>query len=343
MTSHRRLGEGGGPPAWQHDGMSDAASVHLVSGEEELLTSRAVSGIVSAAKAADADVEVRQYEAGSVVPGELAEMLSPSLFGGNRVLVIKAAQDAKKDVIAALVGYAKSPEPDVILVLQHNGGAKGKALVDGLKAAKANVVAIPKITKARERTEFVTAEVRRLGGRANEDAAEALIAAVGTDLRDLASACSQLVADTGGAIDRRTVARYYQGKAEVSGFQVADAAMVGDVAAALEALRWALHIGVDPVPIADALADGIRTVARVASAGRGNSYQIAGNLGMPAWKVERAQRQARGWTADALVDAMRVAAELNAAVKGGSDDREYALERAVFAVAAARQGGGGAR
>ncbi|GIJ75297.1 DNA polymerase III subunit delta [Virgisporangium ochraceum] len=323
--------------------MADAANVHLVVGDEELLASRAVAGIVAAAKAADADAEVRQYEAGSLVPGELAEMLSPSLFGGNRVLVVRAAQDAKKDVIAALVGYAKSPEPDVTLVLQHSGGAKGKALVDGLKAAKATVTAVVKITRARERVEFVTAEVRRLGGRANEDAAEALIAAVGTDLRDLVAACSQLVADTGGTIDRKIVARYYQGKAEVSGFQVADAAMVGDVAGALEALRWALHIGVDPVPIADALADGIRTVARVASAGRGNSYQIAGNLGMPAWKVERAQRQARGWTADALVDAMRVAAECNAAVKGGSDDREYALERAVFAVAAARQGGGGAR
>ena len=98
-------------------------------------------------------------------------------------------------------------------------------------------------------------------------------------------------------------------------------------------------MGVDPVPIADALADGVRTVARVASAGRGSPYQLAGSLGMPAWKVERAQRQSRGWTPDALVDAMQAAAECNAAVKGGSDDRGYALERAIFAVAAARGGG----
>jgi DNA polymerase-3 subunit delta len=116
--------------------------------------------------------------------------------------------------------------------------------------------------------------------------------------------------------------------------------MVGDVPAALEALRWALHVGVDPVPIADALADGVRTVVRVAAAGRGNTYQLASSLGMPPWKVERAQRQARGWTADGLVDAMRAAADCNAEVKGGADDRGYALERAIFAMAAARQGGG---
>jgi DNA polymerase-3 subunit delta len=117
--------------------------------------------------------------------------------------------------------------------------------------------------------------------------------------------------------------------------------MVGDVPGALEALRWALHVGVDPVPIADALADGVRTVARVASAGRGSAYQLAGTLGMPAWKIERAQRQSRGWNAEALVDAMQAAAACNAAVKGGAEDRGYALELAVTAVAAARRSGGG--
>jgi DNA polymerase-3 subunit delta len=208
-----------------------------------------------------------------------------------------------------------------------------------LKQAGADVVPAGKISKHRERVDFVRNEIRRLGGKTTEDAAEALLAAVGNDLRELVAACSQLVVDTSGRIDAQTVARYYRGRAEVSGFTVADAAMVGDAAGALEALRWALHVGVDPVPIADALADGVRTVARVAAAGRGNSYQLAGNLGMPPWKVERAQRQARGWTAEALVDAMRVAAECNAAVKGGSDDRGYALERAIFGVVAARGGG----
>jgi DNA polymerase III subunit delta len=115
--------------------------------------------------------------------------------------------------------------------------------------------------------------------------------------------------------------------------------MVGDLAEALEGLRWALHTGVDAVPIADALADGVRTVARVAAAGKGSAYQLASSLGMPPWKVERAQRQARGWNPEALVVAMQAAAECNAAVKGGAEDRGYALEKAIFAVVAARKGG----
>lgn len=313
----------------------------LVLGEEEYLANRAVTDAVAAARTADPAVEVRSYEAGELSAGEVSELLSPSLFGGRRVVVVRRGQDTRKDLTAALLSYAAAPDPEVMLIVTHAGGAKGKALADGLRKAGATVVSAARITRHRDRVEFIRDEVRRRGGKCDEAAAEALLAAVGNDLRELAAACSQLVSDTGGRFDAATVARYYRGRAEVSGFTVADAAMVGDTAAALEALRWALQTGVPVVPIADALADGVRTVARVASAGRGSPQALASKLGMPPWKVERGQRQARGWSPEGLVEAMRVAAECNAAVKGGSDDSGYALERAVLAVTAARNAGGG--
>ncbi|MEV4385818.1 DNA polymerase III subunit delta [Micromonospora sp. NPDC049580] len=316
------------------------APILLVLGDEELLATRAVTEAVERVRSVETEVDVREYQAGALTVGEIAEMLSPSLFGGRRLLILRSGQDARKDLVAALLAYAKNPDPDVQLLVLHLGGAKGKAFADGLRSAGAMVIPAAKLKGHRERVAFVRDEIRRAGGRCTDDAAEALIAAVGNDLRELAAACSQLIADTDGRISAETVARYYRGRVEVTGFTVADATMVGDVPAALEALRWALHVGVDPVPIADALADGVRTVARVASAGRGNPYQLASSLGMPAWKIERAQRQGRGWTPEGLVRAMQVAAECNAAVKGGSDDRAYALERAVFSVAAARQGSG---
>ncbi|MBB5477003.1 DNA polymerase-3 subunit delta [Micromonospora parathelypteridis] len=314
------------------------APILLVLGDEELLATRAVTEAVAKVRSVDAEVDVREYQASALTVGEIAEMLSPSLFGGRRLLILRSGQDARKDLVAALLAYAKNPDPEVQLLVLHLGAAKGKAFADGLRAAGATVVPAAKLKGHRERVAFVRDEIRRAGGKCSDDAAEALIAAVGNDLRELAAACSQLIADTDGRISADTVARYYRGRVEVTGFTVADATMVGDVPGALEALRWALHVGVDPVPIADALADGVRTVARVASAGRGNAYQLASTLGMPAWKIERAQRQGRGWTPEGLVRAMQVAAECNAAVKGGSDDRAYALERAVFSVAAARQG-----
>ncbi|MEV6637109.1 DNA polymerase III subunit delta [Actinoplanes sp. NPDC051470] len=321
-------------------GVSDAppAPLLLVQGDEELLAARAVEAAVASARAAEPGADVREYEAGQLTPGEVAEMLSPSLFGGRRVLVVRGGQDARKDLAVALLAYAKNPDPDVTLIVTHPGGAKGKAFADGLKSAGATVVAAAKLKGDRERVAFVRDEFRRHGGKCDEAAASALIQAVGNDLREIAAACSQLLADTDGKITPGVVARYYRGRAEASGFTVADAAMIGDVPGALEALRWALHVGVDPVPIADAIADGVRTVARVASAGRGNPYQMASSLGMPAWKIQRAQERARGWSPEGLVDAMQAAADCNAAVKGGAEDRGWALEQAVFAVAAARKG-----
>ncbi|MGH3737997.1 MAG: DNA polymerase III subunit delta [Micromonosporaceae bacterium] len=311
-------------------------AIRLVLGDEELLVSRAIAETTGAARAADPHADVDEYDGRDLTSGELAEMVSPSLFGGYRVAVIRGGQDIKKPMVETLLRYATDPVEDVCVLVAHAGGGRGKALADGLREAGAEVVSAARITRHKERVAFVVDEVRRLGGRCPEAAAEALVAAVGSDLRELASACAQLMADQGGRLSVDLIQRYYRGRAEVSGFTVADAAVVGDVPGALEALRWALAVGVDPVPIADALADGVRTLSKVASAGRGNPYRLASTLGMPAWKVEKAQRNARGWTAHGLAAAMHVAAEVNAAVKGGSDDRGYALERAVLAVAAAR-------
>jgi len=312
------------------------APLRLVLGDEELLVSRAVEEVARRARRTDPDADVRELDATAAAGGELAELVSPSLFGAVRVVVVRQAQDAGKELAAALIACAEDPVEGTSLVVVHAGAAKGKALAERLTALGAVVVPCARVTKHRDRLAFVRTEITRAGGRATEEAAEILLDAVGTDLRELASACAQLVADTGGNVDADVVHRYHRGRAEVSGFTVSDAAVAGDAPAALEALRWALSVGVDPVPIAAALADGVRTVARVASARRGSPYQLAGQLGLPPWKVERAQRQARGWSPEGLAEAMHAAARADADVKGQSEDRTYALERAVLAIAAAR-------
>ena len=323
-------------------GMPDRvdALLRLIVGDEELLVSRAVSDVVAAARAVDPECDVRDLVAADLVPGDLFDLLSPSLFGEHRVVVIRGAQDARADLVAALRAYAADPSEEVRLVVVHPGGAKGKALLDALRSAGALVVDCPKITRAEERQMFVRAEVARCGGAIAPDAAAILIDAVGTDLRELATTCAQLVADSGGRVDAAAIGRYHRGRAEVTGFAVADRAVIGDVAGALEALRWALAIGVAHVLVADALADGVRSVARVSSAGRGNPFTLATSLGMPPWKVKRAQSQARGWTEPGLAVALQIVADLNAGVKGAAADPSYALESAIRSIATARSARG---
>jgi DNA polymerase III subunit delta len=132
------------------------------------------------------------------------------------------------------------------------------------------------------------------------------------------------------------VREYHKGRAEVSGFAVADLAVVGRSGPALEALRHALSVGVPHVVIADALADGVRSIARVSAAGRGDQYALAKKLGMPPWKVKRASSQARGWSEDGLRSAFATVATLNADVKGEAVDPGYALEVAIRRLGVAR-------
>ena len=205
-----------------------------------------------------------------------------------------------------------------------------------MEAAGAEEHDCRRVTKAAERADFVRAEFRAAGVRVSVDVVQAVLDAIGSDLRELAAACSQLVADTGGRIDVAAVRRYYSGRAEVSGFEVADLVLAGERERAMEALRWATLRGVPPVLLADALADGVLTIARVGSAGRGDPFGLASSLGMPPWKVKRAQAQARRWTPQSIGAALAIVAELNADVKGQAVDADYAVENAVQRVLAIR-------
>lgn len=323
-------------PATAADLPTPLPPVVLLVGDEELLVDRAVGAVTAAARAADASVSETERVGGQLDGPELHELLGPSLFGESRVLVIRAAQDVRAAVVACLLPYLQDPAEGTVVVLQHAGGAKGKALLDAVRKTKPLEIGCARPTRPEERAEFVRNEVRLHGGRIGPEAVAALLDAVGSDLRELAAVSAQLVSDSGGDVTADVVRTFHKGRAEVTGFVVSDLAVVGRSGPALEALRYAMDIGVPHVVLADALADGVRSVARVSAAGRGSEYELAKRLGMPPWKVKRAAGQARGWSEAGLRQALGVVATLNADVKGAAVDPGYALETAVRRIGAAR-------
>ncbi|NBM14815.1 DNA polymerase III subunit delta [Streptomyces sp. GC420] len=312
------------------------APLTLAVGQEDLLLDRAVQQVVAAARAADADTDVRDLTSDQLQPGTLAELTSPSLFAERKVVVVRNAQDLSADTVKDLKAYFTAPAEEITLVLLHAGGAKGKGLLDAARKAGAREIPCPRTTKPADRLSFVRSEFRAAGRSATPEASQALVDAIGSDLRELASAVAQLVADVEGTIDEAVVGRYYTGRAEASSFTVADRAVEGRAAEALEALRWSLATGVAPVLITSALAQGVRAIGKLASAPRGaRPADLARDLGMPPWKIDRVRQQMRGWSADGVAEALRAVAEADAGVKGGGDDPEYALEKAVVTVARA--------
>ena len=276
-------------------------ALQLVLGEEELLVERAVEAIVAEVRAVDPDGRAAQAPRGrdhACRPGR--EPLAVAVRRGSRRRAARRARGGQGP---------------------HGGGARAWRPISprawcwwcstraaratrrwSTRCARRSPPSPRAIGSPATRSGRSSCAARR-GGRAGgsrQAAVPVLIEAVGSDLRELAAATAQLVADTGGTVDESAVRRYYRGRAESSGFAVADKVIVGDRAGALEALRWAQVLGVPSVLIADALADAVRTLARVGAAGRGDPNRLAGSLGMPPWKIRKAQQQVRHWSPGAL-------------------------------------------
>ena len=303
----------------------------LIQGAEELLADRAISEAVAANKGAT----VTHLTADTLELGQITDALAPSLFGDARVIVIKDIQDLASDLSDEISTYLEDPDDGVLLLLWHKGGVKGKALVEKIKKNKPTLIAAEAIKKESDKADFVRSEFARLGRKITGEAIVAIVDALGSDMRELSGACSQLASDVavGSTITEDDVATFQQGRIETTGFDVADAVLDGKTDLALVTLRQALETGVDPVMIISALASSLRALAKVSGASRGlKSFELAGTLGLSPWQIDKARRQLAGWTPATLAGAVVVLSQADADIKGAASDPIYALERSVIAI-----------
>ena len=291
-------------PAWNEVGL---APIILIRAGEEVLADRAVARVLSLARQKDPTTEVVRLEAATYESHQLDALVSPSLFGEPKLVHVPALEQMSDALLADLLAYASHADPDVVVLLRHNGGQRGKKLLDALAASPYPVVTIEAVKSPKDKAALVTADVRAAGRRIETEAVGALVDALGSDLRELLSAVDQLVAD-----------------------------VEGNVAKAVTALRHAIATGTEPVPLVAALAMKIRQLARVAASG--GRQMSPRDLGMAPWQVDRARRELAGWSDDALAYAIQAVARADAEVKGASRDPVHAVERAVLAICNARHG-----
>ncbi|WJZ03370.1 DNA polymerase III subunit delta [Corynebacterium freiburgense] len=306
--------------------------VHLILGDEPFLAERVRSELIAHIRAQiGGEVPVSIVRAGDIGVPELAELLSPSLFAEDRIVVAAKTDEAGKEPSQLLLDAASNPAPGIYLIIVHSGGGRTKAMVKKFR----QVSKVHEVTplKPSERPGFVTSEFRRHNVRVTADVVHAVLEGVGSDLRELASAISQLVADTGGNVTLEKVREYYAGVAEVSGFDIADLACTGQLAKAVASTRRALQLGMSPVMLAAALSSNVGAIARLYSTRQINANQLASVVGMPPWKVDKTAKIARRWSGDAVSKAVIIMGELDAAVKGQSVSAEYAIEKAVREIA----------
>lgn len=311
----------------------------VVSGPEEYLNERIVGDLRASVVRLDPEAEVTRTLGGTLTAGSLGELSAPSLFSSTRMVVVTEADEIDDGLHQQLVDYAQAPDPDVCLVLVHPGGPKGSGLLTKLRKLPSVTEHKTDKVKTNGHAEFVGAEVRRHGQRIDREAAEFLVQAVGVDLRGLAAAVDQLCHDFPGTpLDLELVRRYYSGRAEVKGFDIADKVLDGHLAEALAELRWALNLGVDGPAITGPFAFKVRQLARLMGSPRGmRDADLARDVGVPPFAIRRLRAQLRGWDPSGMAAAVQAVATADAAVKGQAEAADFELERMLFRIAAARR------
>ena len=312
---------------------------YLILGSEGALSDRAINKLSVELK--ESKCEITQLFAAETIVGDIADALAPSLFSERRALILRDLQDLPEENKDEITRYLTSPDETMTIVFVHKGGVKGKALLDAIKKVKPEIISCEPLKKEAEKEGFVKELFLDIGRKATSGAVSALVGALGSDMRELQAAVSQIAADApAGVLDEVMIDKFHQGRVETTGFDVADATLDGDLSAALIALRSALETGTDPVMITSAIASSLRSLAKVSGANRGTkSFELAGQLGMAPWQIDKARRQLHRWSPGAMADAVGAIAQADAEVKGAASDPIYALEKAVTRIASLQSGG----
>ena len=303
-----------------------SAPVYLLTGET-FLAEEAVDRIRAEA---GTDPLSEASFVGDVPAAELLGALdTPSLLGGRRLVVVRDAQDLSKDAVESLTRYVEAPSPSAVLVLVSSGRTK----LDAAVRAAGAVIAL-EAPKGRRLVGWIRERGREHKLRVDDRAGWALLDSVGTELRDLDGALSQLstALGTGATVGPAEVRKAFPRLADERVFAFQDAVGERRLAVAMTALRRLLEQGDEPLMVFGALSSQIRRMLRARRFADLDAKAVADAMGLPGWRAERLQRQCRSYREEELAEAMTVLAATDVEMKGGDLPPEAALERAVVQI-----------
>jgi DNA polymerase-3 subunit delta len=298
---------------------TDEAHVVLAVGKEQVLVQRVIEGVLTSARKADPQMVRQDITASNeTAAGELANALSPSLFGELTVLVVQGIDSATDDVAEILLAAIADVPEHVRIVATHPGGVKGKKLLEAIRKAGALEASCGEL-KSRELEAALIAEFRKHDRKVTSAAVNQLQVSVGSGLGELLAAVSQLCADIDGElIDEVAVAQYYEGVVGVMGWDLSDAMWEARPIELLEKFRWAIaNDSNSAVPSVSAISTGLRALIKYASAPANLSEnELAPLVGVPPWKLRFLRTQKQKWHPDQLAAAARLLALADRSSKG---------------------------
>jgi len=306
-------------------------SLILVFGGETYISNEVIRRLKSEARSRFDSVEIQEIEASEYEPGDLLNLVSPSLFADPKLIIVNSVERATDALIQDSKNMDLSQSEEVFLVFQHSGSStRASALLEQIRATD-SAIEVPalKLQYDGEKLAFVNAHFSENKRKISGVAAKALVDAFGSDLAELASSCDQLLADSAEAIDEELVERYFGGRVEAGAFRILDAAFAGNTGEAIMLLRHALQTGADPIYLLSGIASGIRGLAKVYADPRITPASASMNPNA----LSKAKKNVSGWDDEGIAKALREIALTDAALKGAERDPDYRFEQLLTLVA----------
>lgn len=233
--------------------------VTVVPGGDSYLNDARTKALCAPSVEGATDAELIELDATSADQYAFDEAVSPSLLSDVAVVKLVNLQNADEKLAEALVTYtkqaAKDPNGSSVVICQHEGGVKGRKIIDQLVKAGARKEDVPDLKKPDAQLNFVLGEFEKRGRRVEPMAAQQLVSVLGGKTGELAAMCEQLCFDFDDnpmGLDR--VNQYLTANPQVTGFAVADKAVEGKTAEAIVMMRAAVEQGTDPIALIGALA-----------------------------------------------------------------------------------------
>ena len=310
------------------------APVRIVFGGDPYLNEQMARDLRIQAEHRRPDAETVELDATGADRYAFDEAVSPSLLSDAAIVVVANLQNADERLGDAIIDYCRQVADDPtasVVICRHDGGVKGKRIVDRLEKAGARKEIVPDLKKADAKLNFTIQRFERQGRRVDPLAAQQLVAVLGERTGELAAMCDQLCFDFDDdpiGIDR--VNQYMTANPQVTGFAVADTAIAGRTADAIVQMRAAVEQGTDPIALIGVLAMKLRGLAK-ASAVRSGTLSMA-EAKMNQWVLKNSMRQLGGWTSDGMARCVRMLAWADEQSKTNGGDPVYALERCIEAI-----------
>ena len=309
-----------------------AATFHLIYGGDPYLNEQAVRDLRHQAQRKHPDAETIELDATNADHYAFDEAVSPSLLSEQSIVIVSNLQNADDKLGETMVAYCKqavnNPTEASIVICQHEGGIKGKRLIDHLTKAGAVKETVADLKKAEAKLNFTIQCFERRNRRIEPMAAQQLVAVLGDKTGELAAMAGQLCFDfDDNPITLERVNQYLTANPQVDGFRVADLALSGRAADAIIAMRASVEQGTAPIALIGALAMKLRTMAKASAVRSGTISEAEAKTN--SWVLKNATRQLPGWTSDGMSRCIQMLAWADEQSKTNGSDPVYALERSI--------------